>query len=269
MEMQEIAIEGESKGEGEIKGKDEGAAELVVEAKPEEEAKPHHYDKLQSPSENVYAEAFYSGAPGKIKQDSQTDRKGKTRLYRLACVILSLICLVLLLVVIILGVKLRTGTTACPEIKESTAPSQQTHTCNFDRCQALFPNVQLQYLGCRQCADDWQTFGRSCFYLSTFRLNWDESQRNCSSRGGSLAVISSPEIQGFLTSKGKMKYWIGLRQRGLTWGWVNNTVLGESYWADVTSNGDCGILSSDGPAERNWIKASCQSSSYFICQLKS
>lgn len=48
---------------------------------------------------------------------------------------------------------------------------------------------------CQQCADGWLTFGRSCFYLSTFRLSWDESQRNCSARGGSLAVISSQRVQ--------------------------------------------------------------------------
>ncbi|CAJ1062460.1 early activation antigen CD69 isoform X2 [Xyrichtys novacula] len=205
-----------------------------------------------------------------LKGDKDSQTKEKTRPYRLACVILSLICLVLLLVVIILSVKLQTGITAPWEKEESTPQSKQgAQTCSFEQCQTLFPDVPLKNLGCRQCADGWLTFGRSCFFLSTFRLNWDESYRNCYSRGGSLAVVSSPEIQGFLTSKGKMKYWIGLRQRGLTWGWVNNTVLGESYWADVTSNGDCGILSSDGPAERNWIKASCQSSSYFICQLKS
>lgn len=32
-----------------------------------EEAEPDHYSKLQSPHEDVYAEAFYDGAPVKMK----------------------------------------------------------------------------------------------------------------------------------------------------------------------------------------------------------
>uniref|UniRef100_A0A3Q3MFT7 Si:dkey-26c10.5 n=1 Tax=Labrus bergylta TaxID=56723 RepID=A0A3Q3MFT7_9LABR len=196
--------------------------------------------------------------------------EGNVRLYRIACVFLTIISLVLLLVVILLSMKPQTGSTLCPESEETAPDTKQraATTCSYSHCQALFPNVQLQYLGCRQCADDWLTFGRSCFYLSTFRLSWDESQRNCSSRGGSLAVISSPETQTFLTMKGKLNYWIGLRQSGSTWSWVNNTVLTESYWAtDATSGGNCGLLGSERPAEKNWLKAPCQASSYFICQL--
>ncbi|XP_008293992.1 early activation antigen CD69 [Stegastes partitus] len=122
-------------------------------------------------------------------------------------------------------------------------------------------------LGCQQCATGWLALGRSCFYLSTFRLNWAESQRNCSSRGGSLAVVGSHGVQSFLTEKGFLKYWIGLKNEGSTWTWVNNTVLQKSYWADRPQEGDCGILSSQQPADRNWIRASCHASSYFICQL--
>uniref|UniRef100_A0A3Q3JET2 C-type lectin domain-containing protein n=1 Tax=Monopterus albus TaxID=43700 RepID=A0A3Q3JET2_MONAL len=71
--------------------------------------------------------------------------------------------------------------------------------------------------GHKRCSDGWLTFGQSCFYLSTYRLNWDKSQRNCTSRGGSLAVITSQEGEGF--------HWIGLRKRESTWAWVNGTVL--------------------------------------------
>lgn len=49
--------------------------------------------------------------------------------------------------------------------------------------------------GCRLCGDGWITFGRSCFFLSTFRLKWHQSKQNCTSRGGSLAVIASKEVQ--------------------------------------------------------------------------
>ncbi|XP_020502405.1 early activation antigen CD69 isoform X3 [Labrus bergylta] len=259
MEMQDINTERESKEE------DKGAS---VKTEVLEEEKPYHYARLCRPSENIYAETFHGRTPVNTEKGKKTE--GNVRLYRIACVFLTIISLVLLLVVILLSMKPQTGSTLCPESEETAPDTKQraATTCSYSHCQALFPNVQLQYLGCRQCADDWLTFGRSCFYLSTFRLSWDESQRNCSSRGGSLAVISSPETQTFLTMKGKLNYWIGLRQSGSTWSWVNNTVLTESYWAtDATSGGNCGLLGSERPAEKNWLKAPCQASSYFICQL--
>ncbi|KAI3360517.1 hypothetical protein L3Q82_002404 [Scortum barcoo] len=163
-----------------------------------------------------------------LEGEKGNQTEGNARLYRAGCIFLTIICLVLLLVVVILSVK---------------------------------------HLGCRQCADGWLTLGRSCFYLSKFRLNWAESQRNCSARGGSLAVVSSPTIQNFLTEKGKMSYWIGLKHNGAAWTWVNNTVLRESYWAEVPPPEGCGLLSSRSPPEANWVTAACNAYSFFICQL--
>ncbi|KAM6936583.1 early activation antigen CD69 isoform 2-T2 [Lycodopsis pacificus] len=222
-------------------------------------------DKKDEVSENLSPESKLSveldGGKGK-----QTE--GNTRVYRAACLFLTIICLVLLLVIIILSMKLQTGSTVCPERAEATAVDKGgARSCSSEECLDLFPNTQAQHLGCRQCADGWLTFGRSCFYLSTFRLSWDGSQRNCTARGGTLAVVTSEKVQNFLTEKSKMIYWIGLRQKGATWTWVDNTVLQKSYWAEVPSEGDCGILSKKrSPA--NWIKASCNSASYFICQLQ-
>ncbi|XP_041798017.1 C-type lectin domain family 9 member A isoform X2 [Chelmon rostratus] len=204
------------------------------------------------------------------QKDQQT--KGNTRLYRAVCLFLALICLVLLLVVIFLSVKLQTGSTVCPEREEAIKANRRnpsfTPTCSYEQCQAHFPTVEVKYRSCPQCAAGWVTYGESCFFLSTFRLSWDESQKNCSARGGSLAVISSLRTQRFLTREGKMNYWIGLRQKSNTWTWVDNTALQESYWVGVRSEGDCGILSGGSSPEKNWITASCQAYTYFICQLQ-
>uniref|UniRef100_A0A671WB09 Si:dkey-26c10.5 n=1 Tax=Sparus aurata TaxID=8175 RepID=A0A671WB09_SPAAU len=225
MEMHEISTEGD-KNEGDVE-----ASEPTPEAKTEEEAEPDHYSKLQSPSDDIYSEAYYGGAPGKEKADKPAE--GNTRLYRAVCLLLTILCLVLLLVVIVLSLK---------------------HVAPQRRCQ--------------QCADGWLTFGRSCFFLSTFRLSWNESQRNCSARGGSLAVISSQSLQVDLILPGNMQYWIGLRQNSNTWTWVNNTALQQSYWARIRPKGDCGVLDSDSPPERNWFTAPCHTYTYFICQLQ-
>ncbi|XP_053182449.1 C-type lectin domain family 2 member F isoform X2 [Scomber japonicus] len=196
------------------------------------------------------------------KAGNQT--QGNVFLYRVACLSLSIICLLLLLVVVVLGMKLQTGSTAVCDGTEETTPENKQ--CSMEHCRRWFPNRQTKQVGCHQCPDGWIPLGRSCFYLSRFRLNWDEGQRNCTARGGSLAVISDPTLQTFLTEQGEMKYWIGLRRQGGTWNWVNNTVLQQSYWSDAQPKGDCGVLSSTEPAEKNWMKARCEVYTYFICQ---
>ncbi|KAF3692053.1 C-type lectin domain family 4 member E [Channa argus] len=263
MEMQEIPPEKEEKKE------DEGASESALKVKTEEEAEPEHYTKLRAPSENIYSESLYSGGPLIKKEGNQTPGIG--RLYRAGCFFLTVICLVLVLVVIILSVKLQNGSTGCPEKQEKAKADSGTRSltpdCSYEQCQAHH-FIQPKHLGCQQCAKGWLTFGRSCFYLSTFRLSWEESQRNCTSRGGSLAIINSQSVQTFLTKVGRLSYWIGLRYNRDRWAWVNQTVLQRSYWAEHETAGDCGILSSGDPPEKNWSKASCQFYSYFICQLQ-
>ncbi|XP_056236308.1 early activation antigen CD69 isoform X1 [Seriola aureovittata] len=259
MEMHEILKEKENTKE------DEKASKLMLEVKTEEEVEPGHYSKLQNLPEDIYSEACLSDFPAKTKAGKQTE--GNARLFRAGCLFLTIICLVLLLVVIILAMKLQAGSTICPEREEIPATNSGP-TCDYEQCQNQLINLQPHRLGCQQCADGWLTFGRTCFYLSTFRLSWDKSQMNCTARGGSLAVITSQSIQRFLTRRGILKYWIGLRHEADTWKWVNNTALQKSYWTDGMSQGDCGILSSEDPSEKNWIKAPCEAFSYFICQVE-
>lgn len=226
-------------------------------------------EKKDEAGENLSPESKLSV---ELEEDKGKPTEGNTRLYRAACLFLTIMCLILLLLVIILSVKLQTGSTICPAREETTAADGRSPpfdpTCSHEQCLALFPSTQAQRRGCQQCPHGWRIFGRSCFYLSTTRLSWDESQRNCSARGGSLAVVTSRSLQNFLTKEGNMKYWIGLKHEGATWTWVNNTLLKESYWKEGGSQGDCGLLSSGQPPEKNWIRASCEGYSYFICQLQ-
>lgn len=260
MEMQDITPEKETAKE------DEGASKAVpeVKTKASEETEPDHYSELRSPPEDVYSEARFYDFPKKKTTGEQTE--GNARLYRAGCLILTMISLVLLLVVIILGLKLQTGSTVCPVTEPGVINKVQN--CNFEECQTQFPSFHPSRLGCQRCADGWLALGRSCFYLSTFRLSWDESQRNCSSRGGSLAVITNESVQSYLTRKGVLKYWMGLRLKDSTWTWVNNNVLQKSYWAGGDwPERDCGILNTKVSYEKNWITESCDSSTYFICQM--
>ncbi|XP_018538211.1 C-type lectin domain family 2 member D isoform X2 [Lates calcarifer] len=268
MEMEKITTEKERKKE------DEGKSEPKAESKPEEEEEPDHYSRLQNLPEDVYSEACYTDPPFKTKPAKQTE--ANARLYRAGCILLTIMCLVLLLVVIVLSLKLQNGShTDCPESEIPITPGHITpksaSPCNYEHCKDFFSSrssIEAKHLGCRQCADGWLTFGRSCFFLSTYRLGWEQSQRNCTARGGSLAIITSREVQNFLSKEGNLKYWIGLRQKGNMWTWVNNTAIRESYWAGNAASGDCGILNSENQSDKNWIKAPCDAHTYFVCQLQ-
>ncbi|XP_038140449.1 C-type lectin domain family 4 member C [Cyprinodon tularosa] len=189
-------------------------------------------------------------------------------LYRLPCLILSVVCLILLILVCILGVKLQNTTTVCPGNGRSEDQQCPDPACSIEECQDRYQNIPFKHFGCQQCATGWLTYGRSCFFLSTTRLTWLESQKNCSASGGSLAIVTNKNVQKFLTQKGNLKYWIGLRLHNATWNWVNSNALQQSYWMDPVQNEDCAYLYSDGPVEKNWGRASCLASAYFICQLQ-
>ncbi|XP_034030468.1 killer cell lectin-like receptor subfamily B member 1A [Thalassophryne amazonica] len=231
---------------------EDAAGRQAPDAQAAEKEETSEYAKLEGPSEDIYSEAILMDTSPKPGPDKQTP--GNVRAYQAACVILSIICLILLGVILILSMKSQTGHT------------DQEAGCSFEHCKVYLPNILQRYHKCQLCAKGWLTFEGWCFYVSTFRLNWEESERNCRNKGGSLAVITDSRVQSFLTQKGMAKYWIGLRQNGTNWNWVNFETLGESFWAERKSEGDCGILNTYEPPEKNWIKASCKAATYFICQ---
>ncbi|XP_047454643.1 early activation antigen CD69 isoform X2 [Mugil cephalus] len=227
-------------------------------------------DKKDEVSENLSSKLSV-----KLEEEKGKQSEGNVRRYRAACLLLLVTCIVLLLVIVALAVNMRTGPTVCPVPEDTRAykPADGQNpasapTCSFEQCQFQYSDSFVQRIGCQQCSKGWLAFGRSCYYLSTIRMNWDQSQRNCTARGGSLAVVGNQKVQNFLTAKGSLKYWIGLRNRADAWTWVNNTMLRESFWQEPSRVGDCGILCSDINAEKNWISASCQAQAYYICEVQ-
>ncbi|XP_061770938.1 snaclec 27 [Nerophis ophidion] len=205
------------------------------------------YSSLQKPPEDIYAEATFA------TKTADKQAQGGMQRFRVGCLILSLVCLVLLLVVIVLCVK--AGST---DRRADSYVVNQCGTCKGLQRAPESPNG---------CPTGWLRLDQSCFYLSTLRLNWEDSRRNCSVGGGSLAVVSSRDVQNFLTQKGNgLWYWIGLRLTGGTWTWVNNNVLEQSYWGKKDSKGECGLLISKEQTENNWMGYKCESHSYFVCQ---
>ncbi|KAF6735154.1 C-type lectin domain family 1 member B [Oryzias melastigma] len=253
MEMKEVPAK--AKREDEEKRDDEPKQSI----KTEEEANPGHYSSLLSPSEEVYTEAYQS-----VK--SCQELPGSARLYCVMCVCLSVICLILLMAVVILGVKLQAKSTVNFEEEKTGTNRDGPFMVNAEKL--CMEHLRKTCAGSEQCPYKWLTYRNYCFFLSTFRLTWEESQSKCTSVYGSLAVITSQEVQNFLTEKGNLLYWIGLKKHQSVWKWVNNKTLEKSYWATNENDGGCALFSSHSPPQRNWIPVSCQAPSYFICQLE-
>ncbi|RVE62772.1 hypothetical protein OJAV_G00160950 [Oryzias javanicus] len=241
MEMQEAPATAE------VEDKGKGAGEAKKEGKAEEEADPGLYSSLQNPNEDVYAEAFHTSKP-------RRELPGNARLYRVMCVCLSVLCLILLMAVVVLGWKLQDGSAAC-----------SYKMCNEMVCMEYIKNTRAT---CALCPRGWIPLDKHCYYLSTFRLTWDKSQENCTKNGGSLAVITSQKVQNYLSQEGYLNYWVGLKQQESEWKWVDNNMLEKSYWRSSPGDGDCALLFSRDSAAKNWGKASCSSASYYICQIE-
>ncbi|XP_028453877.1 C-type lectin domain family 4 member A-like [Perca flavescens] len=45
------------------------------------------------------------------------------------------------------------------------------------------------------CTDGWTTFGRSCYFKSNEKKDWDGSRTDCQHRGANLVVINNKEEQ--------------------------------------------------------------------------
>ncbi|XP_077455563.1 C-type lectin lectoxin-Lio3-like isoform X2 [Stigmatopora argus] len=152
---------------------------------------------------------------------SQTEKNAQcnAKALRILCTILSMICVALLVAFVVV---------------------------TTSKCNSL-------------CPRGWMRPDLSCYYLSTFTLDSDESYVHCKEKGGSLASIYTEDVQNFLTENGKGRtYWFGDRAHGDT---------SISYWARKVSTGNCVVLNSSEPAVGNWMLSSCNSKHFFICEI--
>ncbi|XP_020783677.2 natural killer cells antigen CD94 isoform X2 [Boleophthalmus pectinirostris] len=239
MEMEAITTEPDS-GEGTSEPK----------AKTEEEAETDLYSKLNSPSEDLYAEAKYLSDPSKKKKVVQG-----AWLWKGGCVCLGALCLILLLVVIVLALK-RQQERPC-EVNIPKPPFVNKPPFSRQRCQSSV------------CDDGWLYSSRYCFLFSPERKTWEDSRQFCEKKGGMLAVITNPDLQTFLTKNAAVQYWIGLSYKDGRWSWVNGQDLEGNFWLDSNpGTGNCAMLFGvrNNKTENNWGKNLCTRPKYCICQ---
>ncbi|XP_062370882.1 C-type lectin domain family 4 member D-like [Cinclus cinclus] len=88
------------------------------------------------------------------------------------------------------------------------------------------------------CPRGWRRFERSCYFLSLDKMNWTESEQNCTGMGSHLVVINSRAEQEFVSGQTKKardreNFYIGLfAEKVGQWQWVDKTPYNETaaFW---------------------------------------
>ncbi|XP_058260432.1 C-type lectin domain family 6 member A-like isoform X2 [Hemibagrus wyckioides] len=138
---------------------------------------------------------------------------------------------------------------------------------------------------CTLCEEGWKSLGLKCYYFSTHKLNWTQSQDYCVEKGGHLVIITGQTEQDFLVSQIGETHWIGLNDLETEgqWMWVNNQPLketGVTFWYSAPGRPDepdnwkeedpagenCAALGSEGGHTHKWFDASCHKQKRFICE---
>ncbi|XP_048118190.1 C-type lectin domain family 4 member E-like [Alosa alosa] len=124
------------------------------------------------------------------------------------------------------------------------------------------------------CADGWQRFKSSYYYVSTEAKDWSTSRKDCQTKQGDLVVIDSREEHEFLVTwkKNFTVFWIGLSdiETEGVWTWVDGTRLHQEYWKsgepnNVGQDEDCAVSHHSSWLHWNlqlWNDISCSTKSH-------
>ncbi|XP_052321034.1 CD209 antigen-like [Oncorhynchus keta] len=96
------------------------------------------------------------------------------------------------------------------------------------------------------CPQDWIRSCCSCYYISPDEKTWEDSRKDCQTRGANLVIINSREEQALIKAFNK-RAWFGLTDIEVegTWRWVDGTPLTTSYWTKGEPNDlqeDCALV---------------------------
>ncbi|XP_026159799.1 CD209 antigen-like protein D [Mastacembelus armatus] len=135
--------------------------------------------------------------------------------------------------------------------------------------------MQLNDQSCCQCPADWMKINSRCYFLSRVSKNWEESRKDCQSKGADLVVINSAEEQTAiyrLNGESVLLFWIGLYNLDGTFKWVDGSALTVSFWqlgqpdGDPTNRQDCVESYHLNPVLANWNDAPCEKIQRWLCE---
>uniref|UniRef100_A0A3Q1HMY9 C-type lectin domain-containing protein n=1 Tax=Anabas testudineus TaxID=64144 RepID=A0A3Q1HMY9_ANATE len=194
--------------------------------------------------------------------------------YKVAAVVLGLLCLLLLIGLITLEmemVQLETSYRNLTKEKDQLQTRYNNLTEERDQLQKRFDDInnEINYLKRR---DGWVIFRSNFYYISAVEKSWQESRNDCLEKGADLVIINNREEQEF-TRTFKKAVWIGLTdmEREGKWKWVDGTPLTTSYWSSNEPNSnqgedeDCAEIRKYD-LERSWNDESCHHERFWICE---
>ncbi|XP_062369699.1 C-type lectin domain family 4 member E-like [Cinclus cinclus] len=144
------------------------------------------------------------------------------------------------------------------------------------KCNSAVPQGTDRGWTC--CPEGWRRFERSCYFLSLDKMNWTESEQNCTGMGSHLVVINSRAEQEFLSLEIKqpsyrVNFYIGLfEEKEGHWQWVDKTPYNETaaFWKKGEPNnrngGNTAIMNVPTEPPYNWNDVKSYWKYYWICE---
>ncbi|XP_063250353.1 C-type lectin domain family 6 member A-like [Prinia subflava] len=210
-------------------------------------------------SEITYAEVKFKNespspvvkVPPETKKPEHHPQKYPLWLPWLISLLLLLVCFALVVVLLVVPF--------WPSSEQPTALQQQFSEW---KCDSAVPRGTDRGWTC--CPKGWKRFQRSCYFLSPDKMNWAESEQNCTGMGSQLVVINSKEEQVFLKQQIKQSpqrenFYIGLfEDKAGQWQWVDKTPYNvtAAFWRkEEPSPGpeeNCTVMHALEPTVNNW-----------------
>uniref|UniRef100_G3UK42 C-type lectin domain-containing protein n=1 Tax=Loxodonta africana TaxID=9785 RepID=G3UK42_LOXAF len=169
---------------------------------------------------------------------------------KLVAGILGITCIALMASIIIIKIKVIT-----PFKSTATENNHSSIICN---------SYSFSASHCGHCPEDWLSYSNNCYYISSDKKNWTESQMACASKKSDLTYIDNEEEMKFIAFLSSLS-WIGLsrKNRDYSWLWINGSPLYKELIDTSNNTYNCAMLFSS-----NLLSDSCGSSKTYICKHK-
>ncbi|XP_022084628.1 macrophage mannose receptor 1-like isoform X2 [Acanthaster planci] len=172
---------------------------------------------------------------------------------------------------------------------DTMCDDRAAYFCRFDRFGLSYPtpDPDLEKL---PCPTGWVGFEENCYYFSSIKRDWGESNYRCmqSYEGSFLTSITSASESQFVLSQAQSQYpmdssiWIGLvrSQTGnndwSTFGWLDGSEFNYAFWSRGEPDGyptdllleSCGTMHITTAGAGAWSDEICQFSAlYSVCKM--